>query len=233
MLDDIAQLANVPRPIISIQHFYVAFGDPADLFPHLFIEFVDKLPSQLGNLLLALPQGRKVNWKDIETIVKVATETPLFDIGSQITVGSCDDPHIDLDGLRIAEPFELSLLKHAKKLDLYVQWQLTNLVQEQGGTVCQIKPSYLPAKSSGEGAFFAAEQFTFHQGCWQSGAIDDNHRSLAAVAAQVDGLGKQLLSGPGFPLNQHRASSLGNLIDLGTDLLHASADTMQSSATLV
>ena len=77
--------------------------------------------------------------KDVETIVKVATEAPLLDISSQITVGGSDDPHIDLDGPRITEPLELALLKHTQNLDLGVLWQLTDLVQEQGGIVCQFE----------------------------------------------------------------------------------------------
>ena len=61
-----------------------------------------------------------MNREDVETIVKVATEAPLLDIGSQITVGGSDDPHIDPDGPRAAEALELALLKHAKKFDLDV-----------------------------------------------------------------------------------------------------------------
>ena len=139
MLDHVAQFADVARPGICLQGMHVAAGDPAHLLAHPFAEFADKLPHQLGNVLLALPERGYDDGKDVEAIIEVATEAAVLDLFLQISVRGRDQADIDLDGLRTAETFKFTILQDAEQFRLGLQGHLGNFIEKERGAVGQFK----------------------------------------------------------------------------------------------
>ncbi len=66
----------------------------------------------------AFPQGRQVDREHVKPVIEVLAELALRDHLRQVAVRRRDQPHVHLDRLRTAEPFELLFLKHPKQLRL-------------------------------------------------------------------------------------------------------------------
>ncbi len=70
-LHQIAQLANVPRPGISLQHVDVLFRDRLDALPERLREFLDEAPHQHRDVLDPLAQRRHPDRKDVQPVVQI------------------------------------------------------------------------------------------------------------------------------------------------------------------
>ena len=129
-----------------------------------------------------------------------------------------NDSRVDLGRLRAAQPLELLVLEHAKQLDLHVDWQITNLVQENRRAVGELEAPDLAREGARVGAFLPAEQLAFDQRRRNRRAVDPDH-GLAAAPAQLMNLRREhLFAGTGFAQKEHRRIGLGHLADL---FLHA------------
>ena len=68
---------------------------------------------QSRNILRALPQGRDVDWKYFQPIIKVFAKCPLFYHRGQISMRGRDQPDVNLVRTVAAEPLEFLLLQNA------------------------------------------------------------------------------------------------------------------------
>ena len=59
-----------------------------------------------------------------------------------------------------------------------------------------------------------AEEFTLDQGVGQSGAVHFDQRVVISLAERMQSASDQLLSGAGFPVDQHRGVQLRYELDL-------------------
>ena len=71
--------------------------------------------------------------KTFGPVVKILTERTISNLVLQVTVRRRCHPHVDVDGFRAPEPLDLPFLQNAQKLDLHLQWQVTDLVEYQDG----------------------------------------------------------------------------------------------------
>src|SRR3977135_2805692 len=83
------------------------------------------------NVRFALAQRRHKNREDIEPVIEILAKLPGGDGFLDVFVGGRDQPHVDLDSLRAAETFELSLLQDPQQFYLGRDIQITNLVEKQ------------------------------------------------------------------------------------------------------
>lgn len=106
-----------------------------------------------------LPQGRHLDVDHVEPVIEVLPEFALLDLLPEVPVGGCNDAHVHMKRLGAADPGDLSLLDDPQQLDLQVQIQLSDLVQEQGALVGQLKKAGLPpAAGAGKGPVLIPEQ---------------------------------------------------------------------------
>src|ERR1700704_3439753 len=73
-LDQVLQLTDVSRPVISRQRGHRLFRTALDSPRHLLGKLVCKEVDQQGNIFGPLAQRRYVNRENIQTIVKVAAK---------------------------------------------------------------------------------------------------------------------------------------------------------------
>ncbi|MNR06691.1 hypothetical protein D3C85_1227720 [compost metagenome] len=102
-----------------------------------------------------------------------------------------------------ADPLQLSALQHAQQLCLDRQWQLADLIEEEGAFIGQFELALALVHRAGESAPHMAEQFALYQGVGQGGAVEADQRMLGAQRAAMDGLGHQFLADAGFAADQH------------------------------
>jgi len=75
-----------------------------------------------------------------------------------------------------------------------------------------------------------AEEFGFHEGFGNGGAVDGHEGAFRAVAAVVNGLGDEVLAGAAFSLNENRCGFTGG--DL-VDELHQLGDFARDADDIV
>src|SRR6185369_8608645 len=166
------------------------------------------------DIILALPEWRHRDRKNIEPVKQVFTELAISDRFPQIPVGSSDDPHIDLDGAGAAKSLELPVLNDPKQLALQLQWHLADFVEKYGAAVRQLEASDLPGIRSGERTPFPAEKLAFHQGCRQCRTVDRYQWLSLAIATAVDGACYHSLTGAGLAKEKNGRIHGCNLFDL-------------------
>ena len=100
----------------------------------------------------------------------------------QVAIGGGDEPHVDLDRARAAEPLELVLLQHAQDLGLRARAHVADFVEEQRAAVGLLEAADALAIGAGERALLVAEQLGLEQVLLQRGAVhlDEVARRRAA-----------------------------------------------------
>ena len=121
----------------------------------------------------------------------------------QVAVRGGHQPHVDLLFLLAAQPNDGAFLQRAQQLALQRQWQLADLVQEDGAAVGQLEPAGAVTLRAGEGAAFVAEEFALEQRLGNGRAVHLDEGPVAARAAQVQCAREQLFARARFPQQQH------------------------------
>ena len=84
-----------------------------DLFPGFLCIALNQVLYQHGNVIDAFSKRRNLNWKDIESVEEILSETSRVDSSIQVPVGCCQHSHVDRNRLASSYAFEFSLLENA------------------------------------------------------------------------------------------------------------------------
>ena len=90
---------------------------------------------QRRDLLAAFAERRQVERQNLEAVEQILAEAALGDQLLEVGVGGGDDPHVNLDGVRLAERMNLMVLEEAKQLGLDLDCDVADFVEEQGAAV--------------------------------------------------------------------------------------------------
>src|SRR3546814_6620184 len=104
-------------------------------------------------------------------------------------------------------------------LALQFQWNLADLVEEQGAAIGQLEAADAVAHRAGERALHMAEELALEQFARNRRAVDADQRPAAAPAGFVDGARDQLLAGAALAGDQHGGIGRRDEIDLAQDAL--------------
>ena len=131
MVDDVLQLADVPRPGIGTQLLRRLRAQLALAVAQATAVFGDEVAGQRQDVAGSLAQRRQFETDDIEPVVQVLAEVPGIDRPLQLHVGRRQHAHVDGDALARPQAHHLALLQHAQQLDLDRHRQVADLVEEQ------------------------------------------------------------------------------------------------------
>ena len=145
-----------------------------------------------------IAQRRQVNGDDVQAVVQILTKRARVDGCPQIAIGRRQDPQVDADRPRTADPLELAVLQHPQQFALERVGEFTNLVEEDRSAVSQLEPAFLLCDGASERAALVPEQFAFEQRLREGGAIDCDKRFSRARTVEMNRARRQLLAGPGF-----------------------------------
>jgi len=76
ILDDVFQLPNVPRKIVSHQDIECVIGYPFDFLALECIEFLNEVLNQKSDVFTTAGKGREFDIDNIETVEQVFTKNP-------------------------------------------------------------------------------------------------------------------------------------------------------------
>ena len=127
--------------------------------------------------------GGTLDREDGEAVVEVLAKALLAHGLEQVAIGRGNDPDIDPDRRRAADPIELALLEDAEQLDLSLERQFADLVEEESAAVGQFEAADSPRDGAGEGSLLVAEQLALDEPDGQGGAVDLDQRLVARAGS--------------------------------------------------
>src|SRR5512136_1173643 len=89
----------------------------------------EKVKDEKGDILTPLPQCRNGQRHHVQPIKEVFAEFAQFDHPAEVFVGRGDHPDINSLRASSAQPGDLVILQHRKKLNLKPQWQVADLIK--------------------------------------------------------------------------------------------------------
>src|SRR2546427_6537881 len=202
-LDQILELANVPRPAVSRQRLHRLRRNRLDGPVHPARVVLDEMSHEQRDVFRPVAQRRQVDRENVEAIKQVRPKLLLVDERGEVAIRRCDQSRVRAERTAAPQSLELALLEHAEELRLEIEGDLSYFVQEDCPAVGELEPSDALRDRAGEGAFLVAEQLALQQSRWDRGAVQ-LHESLRAPWAQVvDRARDQLFPRPRLAVDQH------------------------------
>src|SRR5579883_533233 len=209
-LHDVLQLAHVAGKRIRHQAGQHLLGNAGHFFVLQQVEVIDEVSDQQRQVLHALPQRRNFQADDVDAVVQIIAELVRLHQFVQVLIGGGDEPYIRSYRLGAAQRLVDALLEEPQQPDLQGGRDVADFVQEQGASFGCGNAARFVLFGVGKRAGFVAEQLGVEQRVRNRAAVH-GHKGLAAAGTQiVNGAGKQLFAGAGFPLDEHGAGGLGN-----------------------
>ena len=131
-LDDVAELADVPRPGVVAEDAHRRAGDALDLAVVPQRGLFDEVLDELRDVVAPLAERGHAEADDAEPIIQVGPHPAVGEQLVDVAVGGGHDADIQRDEPLAAEPAHLPLLEHAEQVDLGLGRHLGDLVEEQG-----------------------------------------------------------------------------------------------------
>ena len=132
----------------------------------------------------------------VEPVVQVLTEAASGHLLLQIPVGGGDDAGVHGQRLDAPQPEEGPVLEHGKQLYLELKGKLSDLVQEHGAPVAQLKDARLAVLvGSGEGSRLVAEEFRLQQ-IVRGGSAGDLYKGFVRAGELVNHAAEHVLAHP-------------------------------------
>src|SRR6185437_12171351 len=157
-LDRVLQLADITRPIVSLQQVDGFRREAGNFFADLLRRMCSEAKGEQRNVVAALAQRRKANRDDAQPIVEILAEVAGRGVRREVAIRRRNDAHVDLDRRRAADTLELLLLEHAEELRLQVEPHLRDLVEQQRAAVGALERALDALDRAGECALLVAEQ---------------------------------------------------------------------------
>src|SRR6202022_4521698 len=162
------------------------------------------------------------NRKHIQTVVEVAAKfVPLHHL-RQITASCSHQPNVHLVSPSAAQGLELPFLQYSQQFRLQRQWNIADLVEEEGTFVSQFETTNPLRYGSGEGASLVAKKLAFQQVQRNGSAIQFHEGASAPRADVVNRARNQLLAGACFALDQNGGICRRDAFDLFEHRLQSS-----------
>jgi hypothetical protein len=193
-LDDILELAHVPRPPIGLERGERLGREPLDALVEVTIVTADEVLGQERDVLSPLPKRRRDDGYHVEAVIEVFPEGAVADGRFEVGVRGGDDADVDPDRPRAAHPFDLALLEHPQELRLELRPERADLVEKQGAALRQLELSELPLMGAGERTPLVTEELGLDERLYDGGRIDGDERPLAPRPLAVDGPRDQFLA---------------------------------------
>src|SRR5579864_1209017 len=177
--------------------------DAFDFALKLHIVLTDEILSQGKNVFLALPERRQHYLYHVQPVIEVETKLPLFNGVSELSIGGCDHPQIDLNVPHAAQPPEGLILESPQEFGLEHDRHFSDLVEENCSPGCNFEYAGFGSAGVGKGALLITEQLAFQECLGDSGAIERNKRSFAVKPDVMNELGEDILSSAALAFQQN------------------------------
>src|SRR6476660_8696410 len=125
--------------------------------------FIYKVAHENGNIVAAITQWGRHDWKYFQPIVEITSELFLRHQCFQVAIGCSDQPDIYRYRTRATKTLNFFFLQCTQKLWLQIERQLAHLVEEERTFVRQFQTSHLARDRPGERSFFVSKELALQQ----------------------------------------------------------------------
>src|SRR5882724_1584146 len=213
-LDEILELADVPRPIGIDENLLRVGRDAAEVAVVLLCELRDERADQERDVAAPLAQRRQIHREHVEPVEQVVPERPQRDRFLERPVRRGDHADVHFYGLRSTDTKEAAILEHAQQFHLRRERHLAYFVEEDRAAVRQLEPSQATLGGARERALLVAEQLALEQRLGQRRAVYGDEGLAVPGREVVDRAGNQLLPRARLAFDQHRRRDRRHLLDL-------------------
>jgi hypothetical protein len=184
------------------------------------IEHAEKMLGERRHVAGALAQRRQMQREHREAIHQVFAQLPVRNRLGDVAIGRGDDADVRLDFLRAADAIEAAGFEHAQQPRLHVERHLGDFIEEQRAAGGALEDAGVRARRAREAALLVTEQLGLDQRSGNRAAVDCDHRSLRAMAQNVNAFGDQLFAGPALAHDHHCRFGRCDALDQREHLLH-------------
>src|SRR4030042_1028298 len=118
--------------------------------------------SQCWDILLPLPQRRKRDRYDIESIEEILPEFSIFEKRLQWLIGRCNDANVYFNAFYSPHPFDFVFLQKSQELRLHREAEISHFVQEKRSTIRLLKEAPFGSGGSCKSPSDMTKQLTFY-----------------------------------------------------------------------
>src|SRR5260370_11762299 len=201
------------RPRIRLKYLNCSILDILEVLARFSRIAVDKVFHQQRDVLSSFLKRGYLNREDMQPINQITTEGPSADCRLQVTVCGCDHSHVSADSMTAADTFKLMLLQYTQEGNLGLGWKLSDFVEEDRASICQLKPTQALLSRAREGALLIAEQLRGDQVTGYGCAVYADEGTARPLGAPVNGACNQLLACSRFTRDENRGITWCNFGD--------------------
>src|ERR1700674_5293269 len=219
-LDQILQLADIPRPVVFAQSGHQFVGDRHSARIIFAVIVGKKIVDQVGNIGSALAQRRHVQVHDVNAIEQIRPKSTAFNLLLQLSIGGAN--YADLNFLVLLRPYaaKLAILQQLQQLGLQTQVKFRNLIQKQSSPVGHFDPARFGAVGSRESSLFITKEFTFEQSPGDGWAVYLHPGAGPPWRIGVNHACGDVLTRAALAMDQHRGVGPSELAESVTNCLH-------------
>src|SRR5678815_2922520 len=211
-LDHVLQLAHVTGPAMDAQRRVGVRREFLTLLV-LAVFLTQEVPCDDVDVLDAVAKGWQEDREDVEPIIQVLTELAARDDLLENRARRRDDPALDRNLLKAAEPPDLTRLQRAEQLGLEERRQVMYFVKEERAGTGQLEQSLLARMRAGEGAALVTEQLRLEERVRNRRAVDCDKGVVGGGTRVMNASREELFSRAGFADQQNcRAACTGHLL---------------------
>src|SRR5262249_40325566 len=129
-LNNVLQLANVARPLISLAEFHRALFDLTDALRHLLGKPLDEVFDENRNVLWPFAERRDIKGKDVQAVEQIRPECAGGDGCWQIAVRGGNHANVYRDGSTASNSLDLAVLQYAQQRHLGIHRNLADFIEE-------------------------------------------------------------------------------------------------------
>ena len=178
-LDVVAQLPDVARPIVRLQHRHGVLADAPLRQSGRLRNLVHEIVDEVGNILAPLGQRRHADRHNRKPMIEIFAEFALGDHRLEVARRRRHDAHIDGDLGASADTLEGLIDQHAQDLVLRLARHVSDVVDEQRAAMRLFERAGLaPFRAVG---LVDTEQFDFHAFRRDRGGVDHDKGPIRAT----------------------------------------------------
>jgi len=216
-LDEVAELADVARPVVLAKRGEGVVGEVDVLAAVLLAELDEELFYERGDVFLAVAEGRDEEGDDVEAVEEVFAEVAVGDLFFEVLVGGGDDADVDVDGVGGADGKEALFVEGTEDLGLGFEAHVADLIEEEGAAVGALEGASFFGRSrgaGGAGSVAVAEELGVDVVLGDGGAVELDEGAVGAEGFGVHGAADEFLAGSTFAEDKDAAVGGGHELDL-------------------
>jgi len=159
---------------------------------------------QSQNVRAAFPQRWHPDFDQVQPVIQIFAEPPLFYRQGQISGGQRDDARLNTKAFLTAQALEDPLFHRTQEARLRAGCQRRHFIKDDGAFGVQFEAPRLPLRRAGKRAALVPEEFALQQWRRQAFALDFYVRSVAPGPKFVDEARKVILSGAALSGDEDR-----------------------------